>query len=63
MLHICKGKKNVLTDSQLLLKISEVIEFMTGIEFLIILSVTSLYFAVVPGRIGTNQFMMDAELS
>ena len=51
-----------LSDSQLFLKILKGIEGVAGIEFFIVLSMTALHFPVVPGGVGLNELMPDAEL-
>ena len=49
-----------LPDSQLLLKICEGIKGVTGIEFLIVLSMAAFNFTVVPRGIRLNQLMPNA---
>lgn len=51
-----------LSDSQLFLKILKGIEGVAGIESFIVLSMTALHFPVVPGGVGLNELMPDAEL-
>ena len=50
------------SDRQLLLKISKGIKGVTGIEFLIVLSMATLNLTVVPRGIRLNQLMPDAKL-
>ena len=51
-----------LSDSQLLFEIFKRIELPHSIELLIILSVTALHLAVVPGRKRPDQLMPDSQL-
>lgn len=48
-------------DGELLYKIIQRIEGVTGIEELLILTVAALDFSVVARRIGANQFMPDPQ--
>ena len=48
-------------DGELLYKIIQRIEGVTGIEELLILTVAELDFSVVARRIGSNQFMPDPQ--
>ena len=49
-------------DSELLCKIVQRVERMAGVKALLILPVAALCLAVVPGRIGTDQFMPNPQL-
>ena len=49
-------------DSKLLCKVIQGIERVARVEAFLILTVAALDLAVVPRRIGTNQFMPDAKL-
>ena len=51
-----------LSDSELRCEISEGIELVGSVEFLIVFAVTALNFAVMPGRIRADEFVPDAEL-
>ncbi len=51
-----------LSDSKPILEIREAIELAAGIEFLVVFSVTAFYFAIVSGRVWTDQLVVDAEL-
>ena len=48
-------------DSQLLLKILERVKVMSGIEFFVVFSVTSLHLPIVPWSIRLNEFVADTE--
>ena len=50
-----------LSDSELRCEISEGIELVGSVEFLIVFAVTALNFAVMPGRIRTEEFMSNTE--
>ena len=50
------------SDRQLLLKISKGIKGVTGIEFLIVLSMATLNLTVVPWGVRLNQLVQDAQL-
>ena len=51
-----------LSGSKLLFEVLKGIELMTSIEFLIVLSVTAFYFAVVPGCIRADQLVLNTKL-
>ena len=51
-----------LSGRQLLLKISKGIKGVTGIEFLIVLSMATLNLTVVPWGVRLNQLVQDAKL-
>ena len=44
------------------LEVLKRIKLMCGVEIFIVLAVTALHFAVVPGRVGPDEFMTDAQL-
>ena len=48
------------TNGKLSFEIIERVETMRGVEFLIVFSVAALYFAVVAGRVRTDEFMANA---
>ena len=48
------------TNGKLSFEIIERVETMRGVEFLIVFSVAALYFAVVPWRVRTDEFMANA---
>lgn len=48
-----------LSDSELFFEIVKRVEFMTCIEFLIILPMTAFHFPVVPGCVRPDQFMLN----
>ena len=47
------------TNGKLSFEIIERVETMRGVEFLIVFSVAALYFAVVAGRVWTDQLVPD----
>ena len=49
-------------DRELLCKIVQRVERVTGVKALLILPVAAFHLAVVPGRIGTDQFMPISQL-
>ena len=51
-----------LSNSKLLLEVCEVVEFMTGIELLVVFPVAAFYLAIVPGCVWLDQFVPNAEL-
>jgi len=51
-----------LSKGQLFFKITKTIKLMTSIELLIVFSVTTFYFAVMFGRVRSDQLVADAEL-
>lgn len=51
-----------LPDGKLVLKVLKRVEFVSGKEVLVIFPVTALDFAVVPWRVGLNEFMLNAKL-
>ena len=51
-----------LSKGQLFFKITKTIKLMTSIEFLIVFSVATFYFAVMFGRVRSDQLVADAEL-
>ena len=50
-------------DRELLCEIVQRVERMAGVKALLILPVAALCLAVVPGRIGTDQFMPNLTFS
>jgi len=52
-----KVVRTAVVDRELLCKIVQRIEVVTGIETLLVLTVAALDLAVVPRRIGTNEFV------
>ena len=50
-------------DRELLFEIVQRVERVTGVKALLILPVAALCLAVVPGRIGTDQFMPNLTFS
>ena len=51
-----------LSDSELLFKVGKTVEFMAGIELLVILPVAAFYLSVMPGCVRFNQLVPDTEL-
>ena len=49
-----------LSSGELGLEVGERIELVGSIEFFVVLSVTALHLAIVPGSIRTNGFVPDA---
>ena len=50
-------------DSELFIKVKQREKGMGRIETFLIFAVASLYFAIVPGRIGTDELVSDPQLS
>ncbi len=50
-------------SSKLRCKVSQGEEGMAGVEAFLVLPVAALHFAVVAGRIGTDQLMADSQIS
>lgn len=49
-------------DRKLLIKVCKGIKAVGRIEAFLVFPVTALYFAIVPGRIWTNEFVFNAKL-
>ena len=49
-------------DSKLLCKIVQRVKAVAGIESFLVLAVAALHLAVVPGGIGSDEFVPDTEL-
>ena len=49
-------------DGKLLFEVCKGIKAAAGIETLLVLTVAALYLAIVTGRIGTNQLVLNAQL-
>ena len=50
------------SDDELLFEILKGKELVGSVEIFVVLTVTALHFAVVPGRIGFNQLVADTEV-
>ncbi len=51
-----------LSDGELFLEVSKTIELVASIEFLVVLSVTAFYLAIMPWRVRPDQLMPNTEL-